>query len=118
MCVDEVQARASAPVPQQPRLDVVRCERSLKKKVVLQVDLSSRKIVRASALSVHGAKRFLGHDIAIDWRRFLRLISYGGRLPHHNSSLMPDPWLVSATFVNQSSACGRSLSRSAGVIGI
>ena len=44
--VDEVQARRRAPVPEQPRLDVLGAQRLAQQRVLAQVDLRDREVVR------------------------------------------------------------------------
>src|SRR5437763_9314161 len=43
--VDEIQARRGAPVTEQPRLDVLRPQRSAEQRIVQQVDLPNRQVV-------------------------------------------------------------------------
>ena len=51
--IDEVQARRRAPVAQQSRLDVLRLEGLPQERVVQQVDLSDRQVVRGPPVGVH-----------------------------------------------------------------
>jgi hypothetical protein len=46
--IDEVEPRGSAPMSEQPRLDVLGAERLAQERVVEQVDLAHRKVVRRS----------------------------------------------------------------------
>ena len=50
--VDEVQARRRAPMPEQPRLDVVTGERLPQKRVVVQIDLADRQEVRCPPVGI------------------------------------------------------------------
>ena len=58
--VDEVQARRRAPMPEQPRLDVVTGERLPQKRVVVQIDLADRQEVRGPPV---GIQQFLLLDM-------------------------------------------------------
>ena len=63
--VEEVETRGGAPVAQQPRLDVLRAQRFAQQRVVQQVDLPDREVVRRPPVRVElgqvvGSRR-LGH---------------------------------------------------------
>ena len=45
MCVDEIESRRGAEVPQEPRLDVLRLQGLAQERVVEQIYLSYRKVV-------------------------------------------------------------------------
>ena len=49
--VDEVEGRGRAPVPEQARLDVLRAQRLPQQRVLLQVDLGDREVVRGLPVS-------------------------------------------------------------------
>jgi hypothetical protein len=51
--VDEVEARRGTPVAQQTGLDVVNGQGSVEERVVLEIDLSHREIVRRAPIGVH-----------------------------------------------------------------
>jgi hypothetical protein len=50
--VHEVQARRGAPVAEQPRLDVLKGQRLAQERVVQQVDLADRQVVRGPPVGV------------------------------------------------------------------
>ena len=50
--VDEVQARRRAPVAEQPRLDVLAGERLLQQRVVVEIDLADRQVVRGPPVGI------------------------------------------------------------------
>jgi hypothetical protein len=58
--VDEIQPRRRAPVPEQPRLDVLQRERLLQEGIVVEIDLPDRQIVRGPSIGVHLAEQFRG----------------------------------------------------------
>ncbi len=51
--IEEVQSRRRAPMSQQPRLDMVDRQRRFEQRVILQIDLPHREIVRRSPVGVH-----------------------------------------------------------------
>ena len=53
MGVDEVQPRRRAPVAEQARLDVRQGERFLQQRIVVEIDLPDRQIVRRAPVGVH-----------------------------------------------------------------
>ena len=56
MHAEHVQARRRAPVAEQPRLDVLALERLLQQRIVEQIDLPDRQIVRGPPVGVHLAQ--------------------------------------------------------------
>src|SRR5262245_3179282 len=58
--IDEVQAWRRAPVAEQTRLDVLTPERLLEKRVVIQVNLTDRQIVRGSPVRIDSAHQVRG----------------------------------------------------------
>jgi len=56
--VKHVQARRSAPMAEQPRLDVLALQRFLQQRIVEKIDLADRKIVRRSPVGIHPLKFF------------------------------------------------------------
>ena len=56
MNAQHVQARRRAPVAEQPRLDVLPLERLPKKRIVEQVDLAHRQVIRGALVGVHLAE--------------------------------------------------------------
>src|SRR5207247_8840989 len=54
--VDEVDARRRAPVPEQPRLDVLELQRPLQERVVQQVDLARGDVVGDAPVGVDEAQ--------------------------------------------------------------
>ena len=52
MDVDEIQPRRGAPVPEQPRLDVFPAQWFAQQRIVEQVDLADRKVVRRTPIPV------------------------------------------------------------------
>ena len=86
--VDEVDRGCRAPVPEQPRLDVVGGERLAQQRVRLQVDLGGREEVRRAAVAaddrvrVAGFARFAGRrggNGRLDGRRGHRGVSWRSR---------------------------------------
>jgi hypothetical protein len=71
--VDEVQPRRRAPVPEQARLDVLQRERFLQQRIVVEIDLPDRQIVRGPPIGVHLAEHApdLGPDEPVRRFRFL-----------------------------------------------
>ena len=61
MHVDEVLAGRRAPMAEQPRLDVLRLERLPQQRVVEQIDLADRQVVRGAPVRVH-ARQEIGVD--------------------------------------------------------
>src|SRR5262249_51910823 len=53
MDIQHVEPRRCAPVPEQPRLDVLALELTLQQRVVQQVDLPDRQIFRPPPVRVH-----------------------------------------------------------------
>ena len=51
--VDEVEAGCGAPVAEQPGLDVLRFQRLLQERIVVEVDLPDRQIVGRAPVRVH-----------------------------------------------------------------
>ena len=60
MDVHEVQAGRRAPMPQQTRLDVFRRQRLLEQRIVVEINLSDRQVVRSPPVCVHGVQLFGG----------------------------------------------------------
>jgi shikimate kinase len=56
--VDEVQPRRRAPVAEQARLDVRQLERLLQERIVVQINLADRDLVRRAPPGVHLAQQF------------------------------------------------------------
>ena len=56
--VDEVQPRRRAPVAEQARLDVRQRERLLQQRIVVEINLPDRQIVRGAPIGVHLAEQF------------------------------------------------------------
>ena len=52
MDVDEIQPRRGAPLPEQPRLDVFPAQRFAQQRIVEQVDLADREVVRRAPIAV------------------------------------------------------------------
>ncbi len=48
MRIDEIQSRRRAPMTQQPRLDVLERQRLLEQRIVQQIDLPHRQIIRSA----------------------------------------------------------------------
>jgi hypothetical protein len=66
--VDEVQPGRGAPVPEQPALDLVGSQRLPQQRVLQQVDLTHRQVVRRAPVRVQAgelpvAQRLSGHDL-------------------------------------------------------
>jgi hypothetical protein len=57
--VDEVQARRRSPVAEQPGLDVFLCERLLKQRVVIEIDLADRQLVGGPPIRINQFPLFL-----------------------------------------------------------
>ena len=53
MDIDEIQSRGRAPMAEQAGLDVLKLERLFQQRIILQVDLPDRKIVRGAPIGVH-----------------------------------------------------------------
>ncbi len=53
MRVDEVQSRRCAPVPKQSRLDVVLGQRLLEQRIIIEIDLTDRKVVGGSPVRIY-----------------------------------------------------------------
>ena len=51
--IKEVQPGRRAPMPEQTRLDVFELERGFEQRIVLQIDLPDRKIIRGAPIGVH-----------------------------------------------------------------
>src|SRR6185312_9522320 len=62
--VDEVEARRGPPMAEQPRLDVLGLQRLPEERVVEQVDLPHREIVRGPPVHVDEAELDRGHEAA------------------------------------------------------
>ena len=58
MDIDEVQSRRRAPVPEQARLDVRQLERLLQQRIVVEINLADREIVRRAPIGVHLVEQF------------------------------------------------------------
>src|SRR5262249_53305576 len=58
--VDEAQAGGSAPVPEEARLDVLRAQRLPEQRVVPQIDLPDRQVVRRAPVRVDPLELALG----------------------------------------------------------
>jgi hypothetical protein len=58
--VDEVQAWCRSPVAEEPGLDVFLCERLLKQRVVIEIDLADRQVVGGSPVRINQRPFFLG----------------------------------------------------------
>ncbi len=69
MHVDEVQARRGAPVPEQPRLDVLEGEWLTQQRIVIQIDLPHRQIVGCTPIRVH-LTQLLGGEWAFFGSRY------------------------------------------------
>ena len=63
--IEEVQSRRRPPVAKQPRFDMLELERRVEQRIVLQVDLSDRKVVGRAPVGVHLAEEIgrqgIGH---------------------------------------------------------
>ena len=73
--VDEVQTGGRAPVPQKAGLDVFAAQGLVEQRIVLQVDLPDRKIVRSTPVGVHLLEKFRGKGMD---RRRVRACRHGG----------------------------------------
>jgi hypothetical protein len=62
--IDEVQTRRRAPVPEQARLDVLDSQRRAKQRVVEQVDLPDRQVVRRAPVGVNLAQLIGGQRVS------------------------------------------------------
>ena len=51
--IEKVQSRRRAPMPQQTRLDMFEPERRFEQRIVLQIDLPDRKVIRRAPIGVH-----------------------------------------------------------------
>ena len=51
--VEEVQSRRRAPMAEQARFDVRQLERLLQQRIIVEIDLADREIVRCPPVSVH-----------------------------------------------------------------
>ncbi|MNW11177.1 hypothetical protein D3C71_2085650 [compost metagenome] len=56
MGIDEVEAGRRAPMPEQPRLDVLGPQRLAQKRIVEQVDLPDRQIIGGPPIAVNEGK--------------------------------------------------------------
>ena len=63
MDVDEVQARRRAPMSEQPRLDVVLRQRRLEQRIVEQIDLPDRQIVRRAPVGIDHRAFLVRQDV-------------------------------------------------------
>jgi hypothetical protein len=61
MRVDEVQTGCGAPVPEEPGLDVVKRQRLSQQRVVQQIDLTDRQIVRRPPVTIEQGELTLAH---------------------------------------------------------
>ena len=52
MGIDEIQARRGAPMPEQARLDVLEGQRLAQQRIVEQIDLADREIIRGAPIGV------------------------------------------------------------------
>ncbi|SLD00132.1 Uncharacterised protein [Mycobacteroides abscessus subsp. massiliense] len=80
MGIDEVQTRRGAPVPQQPRFDVLTLKGFRQQRVVQQIDLPHREIVRRAPLGIKGAQLVVRQRVSMmlgrtGHRRVHRLVS-------------------------------------------
>ena len=69
MHIDEIQAGGRAPMAEQPRLDVLEGQRLLQQRIVEQIDLPDREIVRRPPPGIHQAELVLRERIS-GGRRF------------------------------------------------
>ena len=51
--IEEIKSRRRSPVTEQARLDVLQRQRCFEQRIVLQIDLPNRKIVRRAPIGVH-----------------------------------------------------------------
>ena len=51
--IEKVQSRCRAPMPQQTGLDVFELERGFEQRIVLQIDLPDREVIRRAPIGVH-----------------------------------------------------------------
>ena len=58
--VEHIEPRRRAPVAKQPRLDVFSLERLFEQRIIEQIDLPDRQIIRRPPIGVHLAKLFCG----------------------------------------------------------
>src|SRR5206468_10882117 len=56
--VDEIESRCGAPVTEQPRFDVRQLERLLQQRIVVEINLSDREVVRRAPPGIQLARRF------------------------------------------------------------
>src|SRR5512143_548952 len=63
MHVDEVEPRCRAPVSQQPGFYVLQLQGLLEQRIVIEIDLSDRKVVCRTPVCVHGFKLFRGERV-------------------------------------------------------
>jgi hypothetical protein len=61
--VDEVQAGRRSPVPEEPGLDVLLCERLLEQRVVVEIDLTDRQVVGGAPVPIHQCPLFVGQGV-------------------------------------------------------
>ena len=66
MGIDEIQARGGAPVTQQPRLYMFLTQRLLQQRVIVQINLSYREIVRRPPVGIDQFQFFLRYRISHD----------------------------------------------------
>ena len=59
MHVDEVEAGRRAPMAEQARLDVFERQRLVEQRIVEQIDLPDRQIVRGAPVGIHQAELFI-----------------------------------------------------------
>src|SRR5213078_4113183 len=64
MGVEEVQARRGPPVAEQPRLDVLDAQRLAQQRVVEQVDLADREVIRGAPVGVEAGELVARERIA------------------------------------------------------
>jgi hypothetical protein len=58
MDIEEIQSCCRSPVTEQAGLDVFEPERGFEQRIVLQIDLSDRKVIRRAPISMHLAEQF------------------------------------------------------------
>ena len=58
MHVNKILARRCAPMSQEPRLDMLGLERLLQERVILQIDLPDRQIIRGLPVTLHNREGF------------------------------------------------------------
>ena len=79
--VEEIQPRRRAPMAEQPRLDMFELEGRFEQRIVLQIDLADRKIIRRAPIGVHfpeeiGRQGIRHHGL----RNGLAAVCFGGAL--------------------------------------